>query len=144
MTIFGALVSVAGQEFLTDTLADGDLIRAFSTFLSQKGYYFSTSTWTILDLIRCLLAALTRSLMTDLLTLMLPTVELLSAYVVTHEFFASTFDYALRTPAETLYFHIYITFLTLSRMTLLLAVMSETVKYLAALALTREVASRCD
>jgi hypothetical protein len=87
-----ALMAMAGQELFTSALTDGDLVSAFSSFLAEQSDYLSATAWTVLDLGRGLLAWLASALMTDLLAGMLPTVQSLTAYVVTHESFASTLD----------------------------------------------------
>ena len=74
-----ALVTYAGQEFLTDTLADRDSICAFSSLFPEDRYDFLSSTGTELDLWGLFLTGLAGSLMTNFLARMLSAVQWLAA-----------------------------------------------------------------
>ena len=84
------------------------------------------------------------ALMTNLLASVFPTVQRLSAEVVAHEPLASAFDRFLASFTETLHLDVYFALLALSRVTLLLAMMSEAVQHFPALSLARVIASRSD
>ena len=82
--------------------------------------------------------------MANLLASVFPTIQRLSAEIVAHEPLASAFDRFLASFTETFHFDVYFALLALSRVTLLLAMMSETVQHFPALTLARVVASRSD
>ena len=73
--------------------------------------------------------------MTNLLASVFATIQRLSADFVAHELLASAFYRFLASSTETLHVYVYFALLALSRVTLLLAIMSEAVQHLPALAL---------
>jgi len=62
--------------------------------------------------------------MTHLLASVLPTIQRLSAEVVAHELLASAFNRFLASLTEALHFKVYFALLAMSRVALLLAMMS--------------------
>jgi hypothetical protein len=79
MAFLLALVTDAGQEFFTDTLADRDSICAFSSLFPEDIYDFLSSTGTEFDLLGLFLAGLAGSLMANFLARMLSAVQCLAA-----------------------------------------------------------------
>ena len=124
MAPLSALMSVTWKEFLAGALAHRDLVGALPPLFTEESDNLSATTRAVLDPCWSLLTRLACALMTHLLASVLPTIQRLSAEVVAHELLASAFNRFLTSFTETLHLNVYFALLALSRVTLLLAIMS--------------------
>lgn len=128
VTFLTALMPLTRKEFLTCTcLANRNFVSTFSPFFTQQSKNLFASTWTESYSRRYLLAWLTLTLMTYFLAIVLPTVQLFVANVITDKFLASTLNLSLFFLAETLNRNINTALIAFSLVTLLFAFMFKAV-----------------
>jgi len=111
-----ALVADTRQEFLTDALADRDLVGAFTALLTKEGYNLFATAWAKLHLARNFLTRLAGALMANLLAIVFATVQRFIAHALTDEDLASTLDSAFLLPAEALHLNVDVAFIAGSLM----------------------------
>jgi hypothetical protein len=124
MASLGALVTLTWEELLASALADRDFVGALSSFLTKKSYDFTTSAWAIFNSRGSFLTRRAWSFVTYFLASVLPTIQIFVTDVVANEFLASTFQSFFFSPTKALHLNVNITFLTLTLMAFLFAMMN--------------------